>query len=555
MQIVVPMSGFGERFRKAGYGVPKPLIEVDGKTMVEHVIELFPGADSFTFVCNQEHLLEPQFQMREILQRACPEGRVVGIAPHKLGPVHATLAVLDQLDPEAPTIVNYCDFTCYWDFADFRRFTQETGCAGAIPAYRGFHPHSLRGGVYAFIREHDYWASDIQEKQPFTDDPMQEFASSGTYYFRSARLMQEHMRACVAQKRDVRGEYYVSMVYKSMFEAGLPVAVYELEHFMQWGTPEDLRAYQSYSDIFRHLARGSRPARHAGSVLIPAVGAGSRFASAGYSQPKPLIPVSGRPMIVQAAADLPEAERCVYVLRRDLPQAEELEKVISSTGPSTQIVWLDALTDGQARTCMAALSAVDQAAPLTIGACDNGLLYDADAFETALMRPDADVLVWGVRGHPDAARRPEQFGWIDADAEGRVRGVSVKQPLPGGDVLRDPIIVGAFTFARASDYAACFQRLVERDGRVRGELYVDSLMEDAIALGLRVRLFEIDGYPGWGTPDDHKVFEYWQSCFHKWPSSPYRLDTDRHVPAAAVASLDARFTRFRAPRPSQKAPQ
>jgi NDP-sugar pyrophosphorylase family protein len=493
--------------------------------------------------------------MREILERACPGGRIVGIAPHKLGPVHAVLEVMPLLDAEQPTIVNYCDFTCYWDFADFRRFAAETDCAGALPAYRGFHPHSLRGGVYAFIREREHWASDIQEKQPFTDTPINEFASSGTYYFRSARLMEQYMRECMAQKLDVRGEYYVSMVYKPMFDAGLPVAVYELEHFMQWGTPEDVRDYEGYSRIFRSLARAEPPAAQVGGVLIPAVGAGSRFAAAGYSLPKPLIPVSGRPMILQAAADLPRAERSVFVLRRDLPEAAQLGEVISSASSKHRIVWLDQLTDGQARTCQAALHAFDTDAPLTIGACDNGLIYDAAAFEAALARADAEVWVWGVRGHPDAARRPQMFGWIDADEQGRVRGVSVKVPLPNGDLQRDPIIVGAFTFARAKDYTACFERLVQRDGRVRGELYVDSLLSDAIALGMRVRLFEIEGYPGWGTPDDLRVFEYWQSCFHKWSSSPYSLRSDRHVPASEVATLEARFTRFRAPRPGPGARQ
>ena len=360
------------------------------------------------------------------------------------------------------------------------------------------------------------------------------------------------MRACVTRGLDVRGEYYVSMVYKPMFEAGLPIAVYELEHFMQWGTPEDLRDYQGYSRIFRALSRCGRPARQRGSVLVPAVGAGSRFAGVGYDLPKPLIPVSGRPMILQAASDLPQAERTVFVLRRDLPEAEALGSVVTEASPQNELVWLDHLTDGQARTCQGALSAVDADTPLTIGACDNGLIYDAAAFEARIAR-DVDLLVWGVRGHPDAARRPELFGWIDADAQARVRGVSVKQPLPGGDPARDPIIVGAFSFARARDYAACFERLERRDGRVRGELYIDSLIEDAIALGLRVELFEIDGYPGWGTPDDLKAFEYWQSCFHKWPASPYSLSADRHVPEAERAGLEVRFTSFRPPRPGQEA--
>jgi len=45
MQIVVPMSGFGERFRRAGYDVPKPLIMVDGKPIIAHVVDLFSGRD------------------------------------------------------------------------------------------------------------------------------------------------------------------------------------------------------------------------------------------------------------------------------------------------------------------------------------------------------------------------------------------------------------------------------------------------------------------------------------------------------------------------------
>ena len=43
MQIIIPMSGFGERFRKVGYKVPKPLIEIEGKPIIAHVIDMIPG--------------------------------------------------------------------------------------------------------------------------------------------------------------------------------------------------------------------------------------------------------------------------------------------------------------------------------------------------------------------------------------------------------------------------------------------------------------------------------------------------------------------------------
>ena len=59
MQIVIPMSGFGERFRQAGYKIPKPLIEIDDKPIIAHVIDMFPGEENFLFICNSEHLSHP----------------------------------------------------------------------------------------------------------------------------------------------------------------------------------------------------------------------------------------------------------------------------------------------------------------------------------------------------------------------------------------------------------------------------------------------------------------------------------------------------------------
>ena len=125
MQIVIPMSGFGERFRRVGYTTPKPLIEIDGKPIVAHVVDMFPGESNFIFICNQDHLDDPSFRMVEILNQYCPTSQILGIAPHKLGPIHAVLQAAHLLDPAEPVVVNYCDFTCYWDWNHFKQPTQK----------------------------------------------------------------------------------------------------------------------------------------------------------------------------------------------------------------------------------------------------------------------------------------------------------------------------------------------------------------------------------------------------------------------------------------------
>ena len=544
MQIVIPMSGFGERFRRAGYTVPKPLIEVGGAPIIEHVVRMFPGEANFVFICNQDHLDDPSYRMRETLTALAPQGRIAGIAPHRKGPVYAVAQVFDAIRDDEPVIVNYCDFTCYWDYAHFRRFVAESDCDGAIPAYRGFHPHSLGTGFYAYVREANGWGSAIQEKQPFTDQPMQEYASSGTYYFASGALMKQAFRDVMERGIEVNGEHYVSLAYVPLFEQSRRIAVYDLQHFMQWGTPDDLADYLQHDRAFRLLATPERrrPAQHAGTLLVPMAGAGARFAAEGYTLPKPLIPASGTPMALAATADLPATDRQVFVLRHDLPHVAETERALRQRYPSARIVMLKALTEGQAVTCLQALGDVDLAAPLTIGACDTGALYDAQRFAALMKDPGIDVVVWGFRGHTPARRKPTSYGWVDAE-NGVVRGVAVKEALR--DPTTDPVVIGTFTFKRASDFKAAAERMMARNARVNGEYYVDTCINDAIALGLKIVLFEIEAYLCWGTPDELRTFEYWQSCFHKWDHHPYTLSRDARVPLDAVDVLERRYAAVR----------
>ena len=55
MQLVIPMSGLGQRFKFAGYETPKPLIEIEGKTIIEHILGMFPGINDVIFICNKDH--------------------------------------------------------------------------------------------------------------------------------------------------------------------------------------------------------------------------------------------------------------------------------------------------------------------------------------------------------------------------------------------------------------------------------------------------------------------------------------------------------------------
>ena len=546
-QIIIPMSGFGERFRRAGYKIPKPLIEIEGKPIIAHIIDMFGVDNDFIFICNDEHLENPDYKMREILNKYAALGTIVGIAPHKLGPVNAVLQVAAKIDLNKPTIVNYCDFTCYWDFADFKRQMQTSACAGSIVCYKGFHPHYLGTTNYAYVRDQKGWAYDIQEKQPFTDNRQQEFASSGTYYFSDAKAMLTAMQATVANHWHTNGEYYVSLVYKYYFQKNAKVLVYPLQHFMQWGTPKDVAEYQYWSQLFKLQTKSKLVATNLtnaeqSAIVIPMAGLGQRFADEGYTTTKPLIEVSGAPMVLQVLKTLPKASEYVIVVRKDMPQLKQFKQQLLQQYQCT-IIELDAVTDGQARTTAIGVNALAQTDSATdgiiVGACDFAMGYNTEHFaklqQSKLGQSGADLIVWGYSGHPHAIANPQQYGWVTADESANISDIAVKQVLNNPET--DSIILGCFWFKNKQVFEKLTNTLFAKQHKVNGEYYLDSTIDIALELGMSVKLCAVDYYLSWGTPNDLRCYNYWQSCFHKWQSHCYSLEQDALVASEKIAGI------------------
>lgn len=544
MKIVIPMSGMGNRFVKAGYTTPKPLIEMDGMPIIEHVVKMFPGEEDFVFICNSKHLQETN--MRSILLEIAPKAQIIEIPSHKKGPVYAVQCVEGLINDEEEVIVNYCDFSCYWHYNDFLNHTRSRKADGAIPAYKGFHPHMLGTTNYAFMRDDKQWMLEIKEKEPFTDDRTQEYASMGTYYFRKGAFVKQYFNELIAKGIDLNGEYYVSLVYNLLIDDGLTVSIYDVQHMLQWGTPQDVEEYNGFSNYFRAVSDREisfGPYENNSVNLIPLAGHGSRFSKAGYLDPKPLISVGGKPMIVQAADYLPKASRNTFVCLKEHLQKYPLRKAIEKSYPSSKIITISETTEGQACTCEIGLKGEDQNAPLLIAACDNGMLWSNKRYEALINDSNVDAIVWSFRNHPSSKRNPEMYGWIKTEENNDVTGVSVKVPI-SDTPEKDHAIVGTFYFKKTSYFLESLRRLYEKNIRVNGEFYVDSCVEELVAMGLKVKVFEIDHYIGWGTPDDYKSYKYWQSFFHKVSWHPYSLEKDKTVNIELLDELDKEYKRF-----------
>jgi dTDP-glucose pyrophosphorylase len=333
--------------------------------------------------------------------------------------VRTVLVAAEFIKDDEPVIVSHCDAGVFWDYADFKQQMAERACAGCMTAFRGFHPHSLGPTYYAYIHQVDGYLQEIREKEAFTDQRMQEYASTGVYYYRSGALLKHYAQLAVERALRVNGEFYLSLPYNLLVSDGLDVFIYPVDYFLHWGVPQDLEEYAAWSDYFaRYVDWQPSHTPLAGINLIPMAGAGARFSQAGYAEPKPLVPVGGVPMIRRALDSFPSAQSWITACRTEHLTTSPLAAVLQSNGHQIDILPVERLTEGQASTCLLARERIDPAAPLLIAPCDAALVFDQARYAQLTADPTVDCLVWTFRNHPHANRYPTQYGWVRATDAG-----------------------------------------------------------------------------------------------------------------------------------------
>lgn len=500
MKIIIPLSGQGRRFVDAGYTDPKPLIKANNIPMVEHVINLFPGETDLVTIANRIHI--ETTQLRKVLEGL--GAKVYVIENHSLGPVYAVLQILDVIDDDEEVIISYTDYGTDWDYSKFKAECGERD--GIIVAYKGFHPHMLFADNYAFLRMNGHKVTEVREKESFTSNKMEEYASNGTYYFRRGFYVKKYFKELIEKGINKNGEYYVSLVYNLMIADNLNIGVFEIERMLQWGTPRDLEIYNTWADIF---SRTQIVPKSKATLILPMAGRGSRFSMVGYTDPKPLLPVNGQPMIVSAVKCLPECNHKIFITLNTHLHSYDLAPTLRAAFKDIEIIGIDDVTEGQACTSTVGIQRLSPSTPILISACDNGVMYDADKYAALEADSSIDVIVWSFHNNPTSKLYPHMYAWLDVTSDSRISRVSVKKHFSGAQHA----IIGTMYFRTAKIYNEGYAVILEKNIRTNGEFYVDDLLNPLIEKGYKVVNFPVDYYLCWGTPNDYKTYNYMQSHF------------------------------------------
>jgi len=230
------------------------------------------------------------------------------------------------------------------------------------------------------------------------------------------------------------------------------------------------------------------------NVLIPMAGAGSRFQAAGYTFPKPLIDVEGKPMIQVVVDNLNIDATYIYVVQKEHREKYNLDTLLNLITPNCKIVEVDGLTEGAACTTLLAKEFINNDAPLIMANSDQFVEWDSNEFMYKMIeqKVDGGILTFKAT-HP-------KWSFAKVDEYGYVTEVAEKNPIS------DIATVGVYYWAKGSDYVKYAEQMISKNIRTNNEFYTCPTFNEAIQDCKKIKTFNIDRMWGLGTPEDLKYY-------------------------------------------------
>jgi dTDP-glucose pyrophosphorylase len=231
-------------------------------------------------------------------------------------------------------------------------------------------------------------------------------------------------------------------------------------------------------------------------VLIPMAGAGTRFEKAGYTFPKPLVEVRGKPMIQVVVDCLNIDAKHVFIVQKDHYEKFSLKDTLNLISPNCEIAITKELTEGAACTTLLAKEFINNDQPLLIANSDQYLDWDSTEFMYSMLADniDAGILVF-ESNHP-------KWSYAKLNENGFVCEVAEKRPIS------NLATVGVYFWRKGSDYVKYAEQMIQKGIKVNNEFYVCPVFNEAIEDGKKIKIFKIENNKMWGigTPEDLQTF-------------------------------------------------
>ena len=232
--IVLPMAGRGSRFRQQGYKDSKPFIDVEGKPMIQRVIENlnieFDKNFKFIILCQEADYLDYDFSIfnKMIGHDNIEIVKLKGITE---GAACTLLTAKEFIDNKVPLLSFNSDQMI--DYDPNETYSRLSLHDGGMPCFKG------EGPKWSYAKtDEDGYVIEVAEKKQISND-----ATAGYYYWSRGSDFVKFAEQMIEADDRLNNEFYVAPVYNYAVKAGKRIVITQVDKVYQMGSPEDLEEY------------------------------------------------------------------------------------------------------------------------------------------------------------------------------------------------------------------------------------------------------------------------------------------------------------------------
>ena len=231
LNVVIPMAGHGSRFSEAGYCFPKPLIEVNGKPMIQTVVENLNVDANYTFIVQKEHY--EKYALKYLLNMIAPGCNIVIVDSVTQGAACTVLLAKGIIDNDQPLLLANSDQIIDWNSQDFYYTCENQSYDGCILTFESLHPK------WSFAKiDANGLVTEVAEKKPISN-----IATVGIYYWKQGSDFVKYAETMILNNVRVNNEFYVCPVFNEAIKDNKRISAYNVDNMWGLGTPDDLNYF------------------------------------------------------------------------------------------------------------------------------------------------------------------------------------------------------------------------------------------------------------------------------------------------------------------------
>jgi len=236
INILIPLAGSNQFFSEAEYPYPKPLVEIHGKTMIEHVIDNFASIKKekqFIFIVNSDDCKKYHLDnvLNLLTDHAC---KIVKIDNETKGAACSAMMAIEYINNDTPLIIANADQIIDEDLGEIVTSFDKVD-AGVI-SFESVHPR----WSYARLDE-DGFIVEMAEKRPLS-----KHAIAGFYYYKKGQDFIESAMNMIKKDASVNDLYFIAPTLNEMVLQHKKLIVKSIDnsHYHTFYTPQKIHEYE-----------------------------------------------------------------------------------------------------------------------------------------------------------------------------------------------------------------------------------------------------------------------------------------------------------------------